>query len=368
MNINFLFAALLLSLPIRAQQPQLSFFTELPAPQLKTLFADSSVIANLRSLKAAVRMGMLDFTPERAEVVRRLNQQGVPVVAWLLLPEEQGYWFNMDNGPAAGQRYAQLRQWTRANNLRWAGVGIDLEASMDDIKLMTNDFPAALRRAYGRLFTSSQLKKATADYGRVLAQIRADGYSVESYILPFMLDERRAGTTAFQRATGMLDLPVATEIPMVYSSFFGPDGAAFIPVYGRGLRAVAIGSTGGGVKIKGMKATPPTLTWPDLERDLLLAGKVTRQVHIFCLESCVEKGYLPKLAGIDYSRPAPDLSANVAQLEQTRRRVQTVLVVLDHPVLLTAGVILLVGGVLALLVWGGRWLVRRVSHARNEVA
>jgi len=37
--------------------------------------------------------------------VRRLNAAGVPVVAWLLLPKEQGYWFNAENSGYALDRY-----------------------------------------------------------------------------------------------------------------------------------------------------------------------------------------------------------------------------------------------------------------------
>ncbi|MGC3945512.1 MAG: hypothetical protein QM762_13515 [Chryseolinea sp.] len=344
------------------QSPRFSFFTELPADELKSLFADSSVISNLRTLNASVRMGLIDFTPGRAEVVRALNKQNIPVVGWLLLPEDEGYWFNMENADAAAIRYEQFKKWSQENDLRWTGIGIDLEANIDDIKLMTTDFPAALWLAYRRLFSSSRLEKAQSDYQQVLSQIQGDHYEVESYILPFMLDERAAATTSFQKATGMLDLPATTEIPMAYSSFFGPNGAAFIPVYGKGLKALAIGSTGGGVKIEGMKATPPTLSWEDLERDLLLASKVVSEVHIFSLEGCVEKGYLPRLKEINYNQPAPDISSNIAELEQTRTKVQRILNVLDHPVLLTTGAIVVVIGLTVLIAWLVVALIRLVKR------
>ena len=55
---------------------------------------------------------LVDLSPERAEVVRRLNAAGVPVIAWQLLPEEQGYWYNMSNAPSAAARYSAFRAWT----------------------------------------------------------------------------------------------------------------------------------------------------------------------------------------------------------------------------------------------------------------
>ena len=39
----------------------------------------------------AVSMGLLDLSPRRAAVVRRLNQSGIPLIAWQLLPRDEGY-------------------------------------------------------------------------------------------------------------------------------------------------------------------------------------------------------------------------------------------------------------------------------------
>jgi hypothetical protein len=35
--------------------------------------------------------------PERAELVRRLNREGIPVIASLTMPPEQGFYFNAEN-------------------------------------------------------------------------------------------------------------------------------------------------------------------------------------------------------------------------------------------------------------------------------
>ena len=349
---------LTLSLPAFAQKPQLSFFTELPAEELKTLFSDSLVIAELKEMNAEIRMGMLDFDPERTEVVQKLNQEGIPVVAWLLLPKEEGYWFNMENGEDAIQRYSDLMEWTSNNQLNWEGIGIDLEPNIEDIVLMTNNPKGAMKKAYFRLFDNKRLEKGFADYQKLIDQIKEDGYPLESYIFPFMFDERKAGTQSFQKIAGILDLPVDTEIPMLYTSFFGE---AFLPVYGNGLKAVALGSTGGGVEIPGLPATPTTMTWEDLQRDIILASKIAEQIHIFCLESSVEKGFLPKIKTIDYTMSTPDITAEVSQLNQTRAKIQRILKVLDYPILVTTGIILIVVGIIILMVWLIRFGVRKLK-------
>ena len=70
-------------------QPQLTFFCELAPEPLEKLFNGRFVIDDLKALNALLSLGILDFSPTRAELVKRLNK--VPVVAWLLLPVEDGY-------------------------------------------------------------------------------------------------------------------------------------------------------------------------------------------------------------------------------------------------------------------------------------
>ena len=78
-------------------------------------------------MKASVRVGLHDFSPLRAETIRKLNRQGIPVAAWLLLPEPDGYWFSLNNGNKAAARYAEFQKWSSANHLVWEAVGSILE-------------------------------------------------------------------------------------------------------------------------------------------------------------------------------------------------------------------------------------------------
>jgi len=56
--------------------------------QMQSLLTDATVIANLKSLHAGLGVAIVDFTPERAELVRRLNWEGIPVIAGLGMPPE----------------------------------------------------------------------------------------------------------------------------------------------------------------------------------------------------------------------------------------------------------------------------------------
>jgi hypothetical protein len=73
-------------------RPQLGFACcDQGIAQMQALFADTSVIASLKELHAQVAVAIVDFSPERVKTVRRLNEDGVPVIAWIELAQEDGY-------------------------------------------------------------------------------------------------------------------------------------------------------------------------------------------------------------------------------------------------------------------------------------
>ena len=247
--------------------PELTFFCELEAEALAELFADPAVLANVQALNAGISLGIVDLSPERADVVRRLNAAGVPVVAWLLLPEAQGYWFNLDNVAQASARYDEFRAWTVAHDLKWDGVGLDIEPDSNEIALLLTSPSRLIPRLFGRLFENDgRVLHGEAAYDALVQRIRADGYRVDSYQLPFIVDERRANSTLLRRLAGLALVPSAdVEVLMLYSSMYRPAGAALLTSYGRDATAIGIGSTGGGVSFGDIDRIPP-LSWEELSQ------------------------------------------------------------------------------------------------------
>ncbi|HEX8698525.1 MAG TPA: hypothetical protein VF815_06800 [Myxococcaceae bacterium] len=282
--------------------PRLSFFCELAAGPLQALFEDLAVTEHLLALSATVSLGLLDFSPERAAVVRRLTEAGIPVVAWQLLPAEQGYWFNQDNTPQAAARYSAFREWTAEHGLRWDGVGLDIEPDIHEFQQLLSGGLRRLPALLPRLKRGEQLRQAQAAYAALVARIRADGYRVDTYQLPFIVDERQAGSTLLQRLVGVVDLPADREVLMLYSSFLRPHGAGALCSYGAQARSIALGSTGGGVELPGLIEVPP-LSWDELSRDLRLARGLSADLHLFSLEGCVRQGFLPRLRTFDWEGP-----------------------------------------------------------------
>ncbi len=315
-------------------RPRLTFFCELPAAELGRLFADGTVIEDLRALSAGVSLGLLDLSAERAAVVRRLNAAGVPLVAWLLLPKAQGYWFNVGNAPLAVERYEAFRAWSLAHDLEWAGVGLDIEPDIRDAGVLSVRgalFSLLLRR----VFDTERLRLAQQMYAGLVTQARADGYKVDSYQLPLMVDERRAGTTLLQRLAGIVNLEVDREVLMLYSSITRPLGAGLLWSYAGESGSVGLGVTGGGVELPALQRIAP-LRWDELERDLRIAWQWNDDIHLFSLEGCVRQGFLARLRTFDWTQ-RPSRPTHAAQADRLRRMLRASLWVSRHPGWVLAG-------------------------------
>jgi len=324
----------------------LTFFCELDSNAFEALFAEPAVTAHLLALGAGVSVGLRDLSPERAAVLRRLNDAGIPLTAWLLLPEEQGYWLNINNASEAAARYDAFCEWTATHGLRWEAVGLDIEFDMREVRALIADRRRIAPTLLRNLLNGRRLRTATTAYDDLVRRIRADGYLVESYVIPFVLDERRAGATLLQRLTGLVDTPADREIPMLYSSFMRPYGAGVLASYAREARAAGIGSTGGGVSVGGADQIAP-LSWDELARDLRIARRSSKTISIFSLEGCVHAGYLERLRAFDWDAPVDEPVREIKLVERARALARAILWMSANPLLTLA---LLMGSALLLRV------------------
>jgi hypothetical protein len=324
-------------------RPQLTFFCELPPEPLAKLFDGRFVIDDLKALGATLSLGILDLSEARAELVKRLNKAGVPVVAWLLLPEEDGYWFNLDNHDQAAARYVDFKAWTAQHDLVWAGVGLDIEMDINDLRIaLSGEADQAFARRLWHKFTDKpRVASAQRAYQALVDLIRADGYPVESYHLPLISDERRAHATVLQRALGLVDLEADREVLTLYTSLLTDHGDAFLWSYAPEADAIGVGITGGGVDLSEGLDMPP-LTWDQFARDLRLCVMQNKPIHIFSLEGCVEQDFLSRLNTFDWDQPAP-VPTNLGQVRCMRTGLAALLWTIERPWVILLGLAALVG-------------------------
>ena len=320
-------------------QPSLTFFCELDSPRLTNLFSGNNVIQYLTRLNANISLGLIDLSAERAEVVKKLNRAGIPVTAWILLPKEQGYWTSLDTINETVQRYMEFKEWKTKHKLNFCAIGLDIEPRIDLLtSLGTKPFSqaAVLLKRY---LSSHQFKEDETSARALIQAIRTDGYAVETYQFPTVLDERAGRSDFLAKTLGIPVLNSDREILMLYSSFIPSYGDSILWSYAPQCKAVGVGSTGGGVEIEGV---PPlkTLRWIDLKRDLLLAGQVVENIYIFSLEGCVNNNYMDRLLDLDWNTQIIPPHRSAMGISLVRKIGQGLLWVLSHPMEVLLGILI----------------------------
>jgi len=313
------------------KKPNITFFCEMPADELKELFTNNQVIRQLLQLNANVSLGLLDFSSDRASVVKKLTRAGIPVTAWLLLPKEQGYWTSLDTVSETVHCYRNIKVWTEKNGLNWAAVGLDIEPRLDRMKLFGKNWTYEIPDLIKRLFLTNKYQKQENDLRALVNQIRADGYPVETYNFPFVIEERKADSNILSKLLGTPDLEADREVLMLYSSFFTKNGDAILWSYAHQAQGIGLGSTGGGVELDGGEPLRE-MRWIDLRRDLLIAQEFSQHIYIFSLEGSMRNNYLERLINFDWSGPIELPKQSGQKITLLRKILQAFLWIFSHPV------------------------------------
>lgn len=321
-------------------RPQLFFACELDTPSLQLLIADPTIIANLKDVNAGVALALNDLSPARAQVVRELNQAGIPMVAWIVLPMKQGYYLNAYNASGADRQFTAFEKWTADYGLKWVAVGLDMEpnfSEFSDARTHKLRLAATLLR---RSFNGAGVQRARQAYSALIRRIQSDGYAAETYQMFFLADERRVHSTVLERLLGIVDVTPDTpgwkdevppqwqayneEVLMVYTSFNHQADAAPVWEYGPEAQALAVGSTArsGDAAID---AKYPPLNWDELSRNLIVESHFSRLVGVYSLEGCVREGYLSRFKTLDWNQPVVISADALRRATRFRRVIEDIL-------------------------------------------
>lgn len=320
-------------------KPSLTFFCELDSEPLSELFAGSKLTTLLSKLDANISLGLLDLSAERAEVIKKLNRAKIPVTAWLLLDKDQGYWTSLDTIEETAIQYNMFKVWKAKYKLEFAAVGLDIEPKLDTVSNLGKNPLNQASTLVNKFFSNRQYSENLAAARALIQSIRADGFAVETYQFPTVVDERTAKSNVLAKTLGIPVLRSDREVLMLYTSFFPAYADSIIWSYARQCQAVGVGSTGGGVEIEGV---PPlkTLRWIDLKRDLLLASKAVDHIYIFSLEGCVNNNYMDRLLDLDWTTEIIPPERSAMGISLVRKIGQGLLWTLSHPLEVAAGIII----------------------------
>ncbi len=336
-----------------ATPPYLVFACDGSTSDLESMFSQPGVIDDLKSINAGVAFDVSDMSAGRAQLVRQLNQAGIPVSAWLTLPKDEGYYLNAGNAPEAAAQYAEFEKWTAAHGLRWSDVGLDIEPSIQDFGALKQAKWKLIPMLAARYFDAARLRRATIAYSALIREIQSHGYRVLTYQFPFIADERAVRSTLLERLAGILDLKSDQEVLMIYTSFNPKLDSALIWAYGPDAQAIAVGST------IGSDSDPHfvPLNWDEFLRDVKVANHFSHTVGVYNLAGCIRQGFLSRLKTVNWSEPVTIPAESVRKATQFRARVQRVLWIASHLLYFIAAILIAAGWILTY------WIKRR--HLRQ---
>jgi hypothetical protein len=223
---------------------------------------------------------------------------GIPVSAVLTMPKGQQSYFNAGNARWAAGRFTAFDAWSRGQGLHWDRVGIDIEPDFHELTDFKGHPFRLLTRFLWRAVDVQRTRRAKQEYLALIADMRARGYFVQTYQLPFLPIERREKSSLLDRMLGTVDVRGDQEVLMLYTSYAGPAGAAILWKLGPDAQAIAICCTDGDPA-----ANSAVLDWDRFSRDLIVAGHFSHFIGIYNLEGCVRQGFLVRLKSVNWSQP-----------------------------------------------------------------
>lgn len=286
------------------EQPRLIFFTQLHGAALGALLSTPGILDHLSDGGHGLAVALDRLDEPLVQAIRLLNARSISLVAWLLLPPEEGAALNSQNYPRAIARYHVFRDWAKQYDLRFEAVGLDIEP-LDEVGRGDLWSLRELMRRLRLAGANALYLPALAAYTELVAAIHYDGYEVHTYQVPVIADDRRAGTTLLQRALDIVEVPSDLEVLMCSSSIStdrldGDLGGALIASYGPSADALGVGS----LSEADDDAVASLLPWSALRRDLLLSAQYADTIYVFHLEDCVRRGFLEQIAALDWSASA----------------------------------------------------------------
>ncbi len=321
---------------------------------LTSMFADPTVLADLKELHAGLAIPIDVLSPDRAQLVRRLNEEGLPAVAWMVLPGNQGYYVNASNAPQTARWFAEFEKWNKENNLHWNAIGLDIEPEFEEFHLPKWRLARTLLL---RGFDGERVRASRQAYRELINEMQAHGYRVQTYQLIFLADERKVHSTMLERLLGLVDVRGDEEIMMAYSSFNHKVGAAMAWSYGQDTQALAVGSTlSSGNSAMDAKYGP--LNWEEFSRDTIVASHFSHEVGVYSLEGCVRQGFLPRLKSMDWNQGVDIPAVALTGMRRFRTGVQTILWAVSHLLYFATAFLIAV-------IWLARRWIRR-KHAREK--
>lgn len=156
--------------------------------------------AHNAALCVAVRAEESD-SPALASLIQASAKAGVPLIAWMLLPEDEGYWFGEPNRDAARTQVEKFADWVEAGALPLEWIMLDMELMLQQTRLLeTGDLFGTIIPMLNGNMDRAEYNRARDDYAALVSDMHGRGFKVSAAAYPFILDDLADGDPDIQDA------------------------------------------------------------------------------------------------------------------------------------------------------------------------
>jgi hypothetical protein len=319
-------------------QPGYIFFTELPSIDLDALVQNDKVLELLQRYKAGICMGLVDLNDERANIVRELNQANIPVIAGILVSEDAGYWANVSNARVTAEKYGQVRLWAIDHGLVFDAVGIHCLPHINLFRSWVKKDIGSMFRSLSGFFKPWQFNKAKSIYQDLAAQIKADGYRLESFVPSFVYDERIVKSRLLKTLLGIVDIPSDREILILQANTIQAHNLGLIWSYGRETSSFGIRSTDS--VTWSAETDPEPIKWSDFKKSVHHAWYWSNTIYIYSLEGCIQQDIFDKIFSIKLDDLILEPKQLIERIDRSRISLQALLWGVTYlPLLIFMGIV-----------------------------
>lgn len=253
-------------------------------------------------------------------LVRKANALGIPVISWIVIPFDQGYWAYQGNAQANFDAVKAWAGWKRANRLRFESVVLDQEFSWQNLKayvpLAKSRDPQGLSAWMAGNIDPEAQCAALRTYRDLISWAHQEGIRADAAVAPMVADDLADGDMALQNAlqisaTSRYDrMYLMTYRSAVSQAGFDP-GPAYIASYYATMQKYFGGA--GQVSL-GIPGQAPYANIKPLADDVgMLAGLGAKAIPIFSLEEMVHAFGADGIKVLAAAARRPMTSAEISQ-------------------------------------------------------
>ena len=165
------------------------------------------------------------FDAQLRQLLLAAEAEGVPVGAWLLLDDAQGYWPNASNAAVFCQAVARFVDWLHVEKLSLCEIIVDMETPLMMSRFLKTHLFKGLKWEYQRWLSVSnhlQFWEGVAHFKLLVRDLHQQGLRAQVVTYPMIVHDLVAGQTAFQEFLQVPVTPVEWDqiSLMVYRSSF----------------------------------------------------------------------------------------------------------------------------------------------------